>query len=337
MDKNNPLKIIFAGTPEFAVPALQALLNSRHKVCAVFTQPDRPAGRGQKLHASPIKLLAQQYKIPVHQPVTLRDANVQKEIVDYQADVMIVVAYGLILPQAVLNIPHLGCINVHASLLPRWRGAAPIQRAILAGDTKTGVTIMQMDAGLDTGDYYLQKSCNIAQDVTAQTLHDKLAKLGSEILLTTLDQLQNKTATANPQDNSAATYATKLNKQEAAIQWHQSADEIDRAIRAFNPWPVAYSQLGEKNVRVWAASVLENTANTNTIANVNVNVNANIIIVPGTIIETSKMGIDVATGNGILRLEILQLPGGKPLSAKDLLNAHAQEFAVGKQFQNPVQ
>lgn len=323
MATNNSLKIIFAGTPEFAVPILQGLINSQHQITAVFTQPDRPAGRGQKLHASPVKLLAQQHNLPVHQAITLRDENTQKQIADYQADVMIVVAYGLILPQVVLDIPRLGCINVHASLLPRWRGAAPIQRAILAGDTETGITIMQMDKGLDTGDYYLQKSCVISSQDTAQTLHDKLALIGAETLLNSLEQLINRTAVAIKQDNAYANYAEKLNKSEAKIDWTKSAVEIDRAIRAFNPWPVAFTHLGDLTVRIWQGVALENSISKTSIS-----------ATPGTIIHSDKSGIDVLTSNGILRIQKLQLPGGKPLAVNDLLNAHANEFSAGKLFNN---
>jgi methionyl-tRNA formyltransferase len=313
------LNIIFAGTPEFAVPTLEALIKSRHKVVAVYTQPDRPAGRGQKLHASPVKLLAQKYGIPVEQAKTLRETSAQQKLESYDADVLVVVAYGLILPRAVLEFPKLGCINVHASLLPRWRGAAPIQRAILAGDKETGICIMQMDVGLDTGAVYSEHACSINDDDTAQMLHDRLAQLGADELIKTLDQIQAGTANAKPQNEEHVTYANKLTKQEAAIQWDKSAIEIDRAIRAFNPWPVAYTQLGDKLIRVWQASILSEKNKENRV---------------GTIISCSKSGIDVVTGDGIIRLLKIQLPGGRPLAVSDVLNAHAVIFSVGNCFTN---
>lgn len=312
------LNIIFAGTPEFAVPTLQALINSRHKVVAVYTQPDRPAGRGQKLHASPVKLLALQYGIPVEQPKSLRDDIAQQHLKDnYNVDMMVVAAYGLILPRAVLEIPKLACINVHASLLPRWRGAAPIQRAILAGDKETGICIMQMDVGLDTGAVFSAYSCLINADDTAQSLHDRLAHIGAEALINTLDKIQAGIAIAIPQNEEHVTYANKLTKQEAAIQWDKKAIEIDRAIRAFNPWPVAYTQLGDKMIRVWQANISNEKYNENK---------------AGTIISATKSGIDVATGDGIIRLQKIQLPGGKPLAVSDVLNAYAEDFSAGNRF-----
>jgi methionyl-tRNA formyltransferase len=317
MQTQTHLKVIFAGTPEFALPVLEALYESPHEICAVFTQPDRPAGRGQKIHASPIKQFALENHLPVFQPNTLHDAQVQQQIADLNADVMIVVAYGLILPLAILNTPKYGCINVHASLLPRWRGAAPIQRAILAGDTETGISIMQMDEGLDTGPVYERRSCEIRAFDTASSLHDKLAQIGAESLLITLDKLHNGTARTIPQSGQFATYATKIIKNEANIQWQQSAQEIDRAIRAFNPWPVAYSTLNDQHIRIWSATPLTTATNAP----------------PGTLIQNSKQEIIVATGKGDLRLDYLQLPGGKSLATKDLLNAHAALFEPGLHFQ----
>ena len=310
------LKVIFAGTPEFALPMLEALYESPHEICAVFTQPDRPAGRGQKIHASPVKQFALENHLTIFQPTTLRDAQVHQQIAELNADVMIVVAYGLILPAAILTLPKHGCINVHASLLPRWRGAAPIQRAILAGDTETGVSIMQMEAGLDTGPVYERRSCEINATDTASILHDKLMQIGSESLMNTLEKILNGTAHTIIQNDQYVTYATKITKSEANIQWHLPAHEIDRVIRAFNPWPVAYSSLNDQHIRIWSATPLTTITNT----------------LPGTLIQEDKNEIIVATGKGDLRLNHLQLPGGKCLTAKDLLNAHASLFASGQQF-----
>lgn len=309
----NSYKIIFAGTPQFSVSALSALLNSRHQVVAVYTQPDRPAGRGRKLTPSPVKELALQHQLPIHQPLTLRDAQEQKILADMRADIMVVVAYGLLLPLPVLQAPKLGCINIHASLLPRWRGAAPIQRAVLAGDANTGVTIMQMNEGLDTGDMLYKVDYRIQPHDTSEMLFTKLAELGADALLKTLDQFSE--IHPEPQDNSAATYAHKITKEEARLDWTQSALELDRKIRAFIPWPVAFVQQGENAIRIWNAEVLEQQMK---------------LQEPGTIVHTSSQGIDVATGEGILRIKSLQLPGGRQLSAADVLNARQNDFSVGK-------
>ena len=236
------MKVIFAGTPEFSVKTLEALIHSSHSVVAVYTQPDRPAGRGRQLTKSPVKQLAEFNHIPVLQPTTLRDPVEQQKLMDFKADVMVVVAYGLILPKPVLSAPRLGCINIHASLLPRFRGAAPIQRAILAGDTETGITIMQMDEGLDTGAMLKKIYCPIEKTDTSATLHEKLAKLGADALIETLENLT--TITPEPQDESKATYAHKISKEEAEIDWHTSAKELSQKIRAFDPWPVAFFKLG---------------------------------------------------------------------------------------------
>ena len=301
------MNLLFAGTPEFAAHSLQALLDSEHQVLAVYTQPDRPAGRGRKLTASPVKALALEHDLPVLQPQTLREAEVQQALADWQADVLVVVAYGLILPQAVLDAPRLGCLNVHASLLPRWRGAAPIQRAILAGDTETGVTIMQMDAGLDTGDMLYKVSCPIEPTDTAATLHDRLAGLGATALVETLRRLDAGEVQPEKQDDAQATYAEKLQKSEALIEWSQSAEVLSRTVRAFNPWPVAFTRWHDQNLRIWFAQALKETRDAP----------------PGTVLAESREGIDVATGEGVLRITQLQLPGGKALDAGQFLNAHS--------------
>lgn len=307
----SPLKIIFAGTPEFAAVSLDALLGSEHQVCAVYTQPDRPAGRGRKLIQSQVKQLALAKDISVFQPVSLKQAEAQQALECLQADLMIVVAYGLILPSAVLQAPRFGCLNVHASLLPRWRGAAPIQRAILAGDKETGVTIMQMDEGLDTGAMLRKVTTPITDEDTAQTLHDRLAHMGADALLDTLTLFatDERHYTPEAQDDSQATYADKLHKAEAKINWQQSAIEIHRMIRAFNAWPVAQTSIGETIVRIWNADVLVSSDSVPTDAPV------------GAVIAETKQGIDVLSGDGILRITKLQMPGGRPLPVGDFLNA----------------
>lgn len=315
-----PLNIIFAGTPAFAVSTLQTLLETDHKVIAVYTQPDRPAGRGRKLTASPVKMVAIGENLPVFQPASLRDPAEIEMFNALQADLMVVVAYGLILPPGILQGPRFGCINVHASLLPRWRGAAPIAHAILAGDNETGVSIMQMDAGLDTGPVYKMIRCQINNDDTYQVLHDRLAKLGAEALLMTLQDLQAGRAKPQPQNNANACYAPKLDKHQAIINWSLPAVTITRQVRAFNPWPVAYSLIGETIVRVWQAIAIDAVSDA----------------MPGTILQATADGIDVITGNGVLRLLQLQLPGGKPLAVADILHARQSVFAPGQRFQSAV-
>ena len=313
-----PLNIIFAGTPDFAAQHLQALIDSPHNVIAVYTPPDKPAGRGKKLQASPVKQLAEQHQILVYQPKSLRKPETQAELTALQADVMVVVAYGLILPQAVLDAPTYGCLNVHGSLLPRWRGAAPIQRAIWAGDKQTGVTIMQMDAGLDTGDMLHKVFCDIDLQDTSADLYHKLAEIAPNALIEVLNHLTDGTFIAEPQDDTQSNYAEKLSKEEAKLDWQLSAAQLERNIRAFNPWPMAYLQLTDEQgnpqtLKVYQATVLPSVSQ-----------------IPGTIISADKNGIQIATADGVLNLLQLQPAGKKPMSAQDLLNGRADWFAVGK-------
>ncbi len=307
-----PLKVIFAGTPDFAAKHLSALLESEHEVIAVYTQPDRPAGRGKKLTASPVKVLAEENAIPVYQPQSLKAPEAQEELALLNADLMVVVAYGLILPKAVLNAPKLGCINVHGSILPKWRGAAPIQRAIWAGDAETGVTIMQMDEGLDTGDMLHIATLPITPEDTSATLYEKLAELGPQALVEVVDNFESYTPTK--QDDSMATYAKKLSKEEALIKWADDAEQIERNIRAFNPWPVAWMKVEDQNVKVWSATV----------------VTLDKEFKPGTIVSANKEGITIATGRDALCITILQIPGKKALPASDVINARQTWFEVGR-------
>ncbi|MBD1388188.1 methionyl-tRNA formyltransferase [Neiella sp. HB171785] len=313
-----PLNIVFAGTPDFAARHLQALIDSEHQVVAVYSQPDRPAGRGKKLQASAVKQLAVNAEIPVYQPETLKTEQSQAELAALNADIMVVVAYGLLLPQAVLDTPKLGCINVHGSLLPKWRGAAPIQRSLEAGDSETGVTIMQMDIGLDTGAMLLKAACPITAADTSATLYEKLAELGPKALLEALQELASGTTQAQPQDDSQATYAAKLSKAEALLDWHQPAPVLDRKVRAFTPWPGSQAQLGDHLIKIHQVEVLSATSDK----------------VAGTIIAANKQGIDVATGDGVLRLTLIQLPGKKAMAVADVLNSRGDWFAVGNQFQS---
>ena len=301
------MNIVFAGTPDFAVSSLKALNESRHKVIAVYTQPDRPAGRGRKLQASPVKQYAVAHDLPVFQPDNLKNQEDVNQLESLQPDIMVVVAYGLILPPSVLEIPRKGCLNVHASLLPRWRGAAPIQRAIEAGDKTTGVTIMQMDTGLDTGAMLLKKETPIGKDDTAANLHDRLAELGAEALLLVLEKLEQGSLSGEPQNEHEATYAKKLEKAEALIDWSMPADALARKVRAFNPWPAANCSFGGKRLRVLQANVIPSSNN-----------KAGI----GMVSEIGDDIISVQTGDGLLAISQLQLEGGRPQTVREFLNGH---------------
>ncbi|MEW8505519.1 MAG: methionyl-tRNA formyltransferase [Candidatus Thiodiazotropha sp.] len=306
------LKIVFAGTPDFAATALKALLTTRHRIVTVYTQPDRPAGRGRKVQLSPVKELALAHDLEVRQPQSLKDEEAQRALAEVHADLMVVVAYGLLLPQAVLDIPRLGCINIHASLLPRWRGAAPIQRALLAGDKESGVTIMQMEAGLDTGPMLYTLKTPIDDTDTGGSLHDRLAALGAQALLDTLPALAQGRLEAEPQDDDQANYAKKLDKKEGLIDWTEPAVAIDRQVRAFNPWPVAQCRYADKVMRIWQTQPLAEAC----------------VAKPGEVLRSGKSGIDVATGDGVLRILQLQMPGKRTLSAADFLNAHSMDGVV---------
>ena len=325
------LNIIFAGTPDFAAKHLAALINSEHNIVAVYCPPDKPAGRGKKLTACATKLLALEHNIPVEQPINFKAVSDQQILAQYNADVMVVVAYGLLLPEVILKAPRLGCINVHGSLLPEWRGAAPIQRSLEAGDEKTGVTIMQMDKGLDTGDMIATAECIIEHTDTSASLYEKLALLGPIALVDTLALMAQKNYNANEhnttQNTSLATYAHKLDKTEAELNWQLSASELDRKIRAYIPWPVAQFTFTESNavnkqhkIRIWQASALV--------------IKSDKPI--GTILSADKKGIVVLTNNGALCLEVLQLPGKKALPVKDILNGRADWFNVGANINGVV-
>lgn len=318
------LRIIFAGTPDFAAVHLHSLLTSQHEIIAVYTQPDRPAGRGKKLTASPVKEIALAKQIPVYQPENFKSIDDQQTLKNLDADLMVVVAYGLILPEVILNSPRLGCINVHASLLPRWRGAAPIQRAIEAGDEESGVTIMQMDKGLDTGDMLLTTRCDITSADTGGSLHDKLITIGCPALLRAVDLLEAKQSQPQKQPEAGVTYAAKLNKEEAALNWNLPAIELERKIRAFNPFPVAHTKIqntsDDQRIRLWKTSVSGQNHNNN----------------PGEIIQVSNQGLVVACGEGCLQVELLQLPGKKILPFADILRGHPDLFKTGEQLEIPV-
>lgn len=308
-----PLNVIFAGTPDFAARHLQALIDSEHNVIGVYSQPDRPAGRGKKLQSSPVKSLALEHDIPVYQPKSLRDEAAQQELASLNADIMVVVAYGLILPQIVLDTPKMGCINVHGSILPRWRGAAPIQRALWAGDKETGVTIMQMDLGLDTGDMLLKTQLTIEDDDTSASLYEKLALQGPNALIQALAGLASGELRAEKQDESLANYAKKLSKEEAELDWSKSAEQLWREIRAFNPWPISHFTHQDASIKIREAKVSGTSCDAPA----------------GTIISADKDGIEIATGEGVLSLLNMQLPGKKPLSVGDILNSRSEWFTPG--------
>ncbi|ATZ73170.1 methionyl-tRNA formyltransferase [Idiomarina sp. X4] len=314
------MRIVFAGTPDFAAQHLSHLLDADFNVVGVYTQPDRPAGRGKKLQPSAVKQLAEANQLAVFQPESLKTEAAQEELKALKPDVMVVVAYGLLLPQSVLDIPTRGCVNVHGSLLPRWRGAAPIQRAIWAGDTESGVAVMQMEAGLDTGPVLLEKRCAIDPDETSASLYKKLEALGPQALIQTLKNLDAYHAKAQVQNDQQATYAKKLTKAEAKIDWNESAAFIERCTRAFTPWPVSWcesGQLGEqKTIKVIEAEIAQGASQA----------------APGTIVQTSSDGIDVATGDGVLRITKAQMPGKKPQPAATLINGYAKVFTEGLQL-----
>lgn len=308
------LNLIFAGTPGFAAVALEALLHTEHTIRAVYTQPDRPAGRGHKITTSLVKQLAVAHHLPLYQPSTLRDPAAVATLKTFSADMMIVAAYGLLLPKTVLEAFPLGCINIHASLLPRYRGASPIQHAILAGDTATGITIMRMDEGLDTGPILYQKSCPIAPSDTSQTLYDRLAVLGAEALLFALKNLDN--LQPHPQESHLASYAPKIAKQDARIHWGDPADVIARKIRAMDPWPIAFTELDTHCIRIYEAEVLQSNTRKH----------------PGEILNADAKGLEVATGEHTLRILKMQLPGGRILPIADILNAKKHLFLPGVIF-----
>jgi methionyl-tRNA formyltransferase len=306
-----PLRIIFAGTPDFAARHLQALIQSEHQIVGVYSQPDRPAGRGKKLKASEVKALALEHDLPVFQPQSLKNDEALATLNSLNADIMIVVAYGLILPKAILEAPRLGCLNVHGSILPRWRGAAPIQRAIWAGDEQTGVTIMQMDEGLDTGDMLHISRCPIDADETSASLYTKLAELGPDALIETVNKLAKGELTAKPQNDELANYATKLSKDEANIDWRMDAAQIERNIRAFNPWPVCFTQMGEHTVKIYHAKVIAQTGRA------------------GEVLSSDKNGIVVACGKHALCITQLQPQGKKPMAINDFLNGRSDWVTPG--------
>lgn len=300
------LRIAFAGTPQFALPALRALLGSAHEVVGVLTQPDRPAGRGREMRASPVKLLAQSAGLPVAQPATLRTPEGRIALASWEPDLLVVVAYGLILPAAALLVPRMGCVNIHGSLLPRWRGAAPIQRAILAGDAETGVTIMQLDEGLDTGPILLERPRPIGTNENAGDLHDALAELGASALLETVEGLAGGTMKSRPQPAIGASHAPKIEKSEAPLDWNASAIQLHRQVRAFNPWPIAETRFAGESLRILRASVVGQGTRQ---------------LAPGTLLGLGDEGLHVACGDGVLALGELQRPGKRAVSARDFANA----------------
>lgn len=309
------MKVIFAGTPPFSAPALEALANAGHEIGLVLTKPDRPAGRGMRNIPSAVKLLAEKYGFAVQQPESLKRPGVEGMLAVVRADIMVVVAYGLILPPSVLNLPKFGCLNIHASLLPRWRGAAPIERAILAGDRETGISIMQMDQGLDTGDVLLRQRIPISEQDTTETVRERLSKLGAACILEVLTSIQQGTARAFPQHDEEATYAAKIDKSEAEIEWRSDAEQISRQVRAFNPYPGAYSRVRDISMKIWQASIKTNAKGE-----------------PGEILATGPGGIVVASGDGGVVLEIVQKSGARRLTADQFLLGHPLQ--PGERFES---
>lgn len=310
------MRIVFAGTPDFAAIALKALLETDHEIVGVYSQPDRPAGRGRKLTPSPVKQVALDAGLAVFQPLNFKSEESRQELASLEPDVMVVAAYGLILPQPVLDIPHYGCLNIHASLLPRWRGAAPIQRAIAAGDEETGITIMQMDAGLDTGDMVLKRTTPIDDRDTGGSLHDRLAILGGEAIVDALARLASGSLSGESQDDSLACYAHKLSKQEGHIDWQRCATDIDRQVRAFTPWPGNFSDLGDQRIRIHQTQPLAEAGSGT----------------PGTILRRERDGIDVQCGEGVLRILKVQLPGTRAQTVNDLINGGKELLLVGQEL-----
>ncbi|WP_150911855.1 methionyl-tRNA formyltransferase [Marinobacter halotolerans] len=310
------MRLVFAGTPDFAATALEALLQTDHEVVGVYSQPDRPSGRGRKLTPSPVKQVALDAGIPVFQPQTLKTPEAREQLTALNADVMVVAAYGLILPQAILDIPRHGCLNIHASLLPRWRGAAPIQRAIAAGDRQTGITIMQMDAGLDTGDMLLKLTTPITESDTGGSLHDRLADLGGDAIIDALAGIIEGTLHPTPQDDAQACYASKLSKEEGQIDWTEDATAINRKIRAFNPWPGTYTDADDLRIRLHESEVIDITSDRH----------------PGTVVARSREGIDIACGLDVLRVTRLQLPGSRAQSVNDLINGGKDILMPGQEL-----
>ena len=311
------MRVIFAGTPEFAATHLLSLINDdAQEVVAVYTQPDRPAGRGKKLTSSPVKLLALQYEIPIYQPSSLNNETALSDLAALKADIMIVVAYGLLLPQSVLSIPCYGCINVHASVLPKWRGAAPIQRAIENGDQASGITVIQMDAGLDTGAMLSVSHCNLDENETSASLHNKLALLGSNSLTSTLKKIQDQTAVGIAQDSDFSSYASKIKKSEALINWSESAYIIERKVRAYNPFPVSFSILDGLRIKIWSATVQDKEGSGEI----------------GEIISATARGLEIKCGQYCLLIHELQLPGKARMAVSEVLKSKALLFSRGKIF-----
>ncbi len=313
------MNIVFSGTSEFALPSLEALLASSHKIIAVYTQPDRPQGRGLKIEPNIIKQLALTYNLPIYQPETLRDPAAQQQLQALKSDIFIDVAYGALIPKEILIAPRFGCINIHPSLLPRWRGASPIQAAILAGDKVTGVSIIKLSEALDAGDILKQQEAPIEEQDTTASLARNLAEIGAELLLEVLAEIENDTVHSLLQDNTFSTYARKIKKEDAVIDWNLSALAIERMIRAYNPWPIVYTAIDDQIVRIWEAQVLPHSA-----------------AAPGTIVNIDKIGIDVATKDGTLRLTKLQLPGKKVLTVTEILNAQQKLFVANKRFTQKI-